>query len=57
MAAQNRIIACGIGPTILAMVLRFIGAPLIMSIVCIALRLHDDVLQIVIIQVIYISIV
>lgn len=53
MAAQDRVIACGIGPTVVGMVLRFIGAPLVMAIVSVALRLPPHVLRIVIIQVLH----
>ncbi|XP_059433336.1 auxin efflux carrier component 5-like [Corylus avellana] len=50
MALQEKLIACGPGPTVFVMVLRFIFAPATMAIGSIAVGLHGDTLRIAIIQ-------
>lgn len=50
---QERIIACGAGPTAFGMVLRFIAGPAAMAIGSLAVGLRGNVLRVAIIQVIF----
>ena len=50
MALQEKIIACGAGPTILSMALRFVAGPAATAAGAMALGLRGDVLRLAIIQ-------
>ncbi|CAI9104484.1 OLC1v1003166C1 [Oldenlandia corymbosa var. corymbosa] len=50
MALQEKIIACGVGLTLYAMVLRFVVGPVTTAVGAFAMGLHGDVLRIVVIQ-------
>ncbi|KAH0471077.1 hypothetical protein IEQ34_000800 [Dendrobium chrysotoxum] len=50
MAQQEKIIACGPGLTIFALVLRFVAGPAAMAIGSIVVGLHGDILRVAIIQ-------
>ncbi|CAA2996925.1 auxin efflux carrier component 8 [Olea europaea subsp. europaea] len=50
MALQEKVIACGVRLTLLAMVLKFVGGPISMAIGCFASGLHGDIFRVAIIQ-------
>ncbi|XP_062199384.1 probable auxin efflux carrier component 5b [Phragmites australis] len=50
MALQEKIIACGAGPTVLGMALRFVAGPATTAVGAVALGLRGDVLRLAIIQ-------
>ena len=52
MALQEKIIACGAGPTVLGMALRFVAGPATTAVGAVALGLRGDVLRLAIIQVV-----
>lgn len=51
IAMQRKVIACGMGPSIVAMILRFIAGPAIATVGSLAVGLHGKFLRIPIIQV------
>ncbi|CAA3008166.1 auxin efflux carrier component 5-like [Olea europaea subsp. europaea] len=50
MALQEKVTACGVRLTLLAMVLKFVGGPISMAIGCSALGLRGDIFRVAIIQ-------
>lgn len=55
IALQERFIACGVGLTLYAMVLRFVVGPALTAVGSLAMGLHGKVLRIAVIQVTYLQ--